>query len=335
MNTFGQIFRLTTFGESHGPAIGGIIDGMPAMIKIDFDALQAQMARRRPGQSPFTTARSEADSVKFLSGLLDGVTTGAPIGFTIENTGARGADYEWLRHAYRPSHADFTYAAKYGIRHHEGGGRASARETAVRVAAGAIARQLLALQGVSIGSHICRIGSISDPTPAQVADEITRVKALGDTVGGVIECRMDGVPAGWGEPLAGKLSATLAAAMMSIPAAKGFEIGMGFDGCSRLGSETIDEFTDGFVTTTNNSGGIQGGISNGMPIVCRVAFKPIATLMRPLRGSDDTGRAIVLQPRGRHDACALPRALPVVEAMAALTLADAFLLSRAEKISRH
>lgn len=331
MNTFGNILRLTTFGESHGPAIGGILDGMPPMVRIDSDALARQMARRRPGSSPLTTARNEADEVKILSGLLDGVTTGAPIGFVIENADNRGADYEWLRRAYRPSHADFTYSAKYGLRHHEGGGRASARETAVRVAAGAMARQLLEAQGATIGSRICRIGAIADPSQEQVAAEIARVKALRDTVGGVIECRADGVPAGWGEPLADKLSAMLAAAMMSIPAAKGFEIGMGFDGCSRLGSETIDEFTDGFATATNHSGGIQGGISNGMPVVFRVAFKPIATLMRPVTGSDDAGRAVSLEPRGRHDVSALPRALPVVEAMAALTLADAMLMARASK----
>lgn len=332
MNTFGNIFRLTTFGESHGPAIGGIIDGMPPMIKIDLEAVQAQMDRRRPGQSPLTTARRETDNVRILSGLLDGTTTGAPIGFTIENTDTRKNDYDWLRHNYRPSHADYTYAAKYGIRHHEGGGRASARETAVRVAAGAFARQLLETRGITITSRISRIGAIADPTPRQTDAEIARVKALRDTVGGVIECRMDGVPAGWGEPLAGKLSAMLASAMMSIPAAKGFEIGMGFDGCSRLGSETIDEFTDEFATATNHSGGIQGGISNGMPITCRVAIKPIATIMRPLRGSDDQGHPVTLQPCGRHDVCALPRALPVVEAMAALTLADALLLSLTSKI---
>nr|MDE5899849.1 chorismate synthase [Muribaculaceae bacterium] len=306
MNTFGNIFRLTTFGESHGPAIGGIIDGMPPMIKIDLEAIQVQMARRRPGQSPLTTARNEADQVRILSGLLDGTTTGAPIGFIIENTDTRKNDYDWLRHNYRPSHADFTYAAKYGIRHHEGGGRASARETAVRVAAGSIARQLLATRGITISSRISRIGAIADPTPRQTAAEIARVKALCDTIGGVIECRMDGVPPGWGEPLARKLSAMLASAMMSIPAAKGFEIGMGFDGCLRLGSETIDEFTGAFTTATNNSGGIQGGISNGMPITCRVAIKPIATIMRPIRGSDDQGNPVTLQPRGRHDVCALP-----------------------------
>ncbi|MDE5959067.1 MAG: chorismate synthase [Muribaculaceae bacterium] len=198
MNTFGNIFRLTTFGESHGPAIGGIIDGMPPMIKIDLEAVQAQMDRRRPGQSPLTTARRETDNVRILSGLLDGTTTGAPIGFTIENTDTRKNDYEWLRHNYRPSHADYTYAAKYGIRHHEGGGRASARETAVRVAAGAFARQLLETRGITITSRISRIGAIADPTPRQTDAEIARVKALRDTVGGVIECRMDGVPAGWG-----------------------------------------------------------------------------------------------------------------------------------------
>lgn len=331
MNTFGRFFRLTTFGESHGPAIGGVIDGMPPRVAVDLNAIQAELDRRRPGQSELTTSRRESDTVHILSGLLDGVTTGTPIGFVIQNTNARSADYDWLRHAYRPSHADYTYQARYGIRHHAGGGRASARETACRVVGGAFAKQLLAAQGVCISSSICRIGQIDRPTPEQVSAEIQRVKAMGDTIGGVIECIMEGVPAGWGDPLADKLSATLAAAMMSIPAAKGFEIGMGFDGCRLPGSQTIDEFGENFRTLTNHSGGIQGGISNGMPIVCRVAFKAIATLMRPVTGSDDQGHPVELNPRGRHDSCVLPRALPVVEAMAAMTLADAFLSGRADR----
>ncbi len=332
MNTFGTIFRLTTFGESHGPAIGGVIDGMPSGLTVDPEFIQRQLDRRRPGQSAITTARSEADRVRLLSGLTDGVTTGTPIGFIIENTNARSQDYEWLRHAFRPSHADYTYTAKYGLRDHAGGGRASARETACRVVGGAFASILLATAGVSIRAFISAIGSIDSPTDAQVADEILRIKELGDTVGGIIECHINGVPAGWGEPIAGKLSATLAAAMMSIPAAKGFEIGMGFAGCRLTGSQTIDEFTDGYGTATNHSGGVQGGISNGQQIVCRVAFKPIATLMRPVTGSDDTGHAIELNARGRHDACVLPRAVPVVEAMAALTLADAMLQARNSRV---
>lgn len=325
MNTFGKLFRLTTFGESHGPAIGGVIDGVPPRVAIDTEAVQAELDRRRPGQSDVTSQRRESDRVQFLSGLEGGVTTGAPIGFVITNGNARPADYDWLRHAFRPSHADFTYQAKYGIRSVEGGGRASARETACRVVAGAVARQMLALKGITVAARIAAIGAIDSPTPEQVRQEMIRVRDMADSVGGIVECTMSGVPAGVGEPLADKLSATLAAAMMSIPAAKGFEIGMGFDGCRRLGSETIDEFTDGFRTLTNHSGGVQGGISNGADIVCRVAFKPVATIMRPVGGSTDQGRAVTLNPRGRHDCCVLPRAVPVVEAMAAITLLDALL----------
>ncbi|MDE7388010.1 MAG: chorismate synthase [Muribaculaceae bacterium] len=326
MNTFGKLFRVTTFGESHGPAIGGVIDGVPPRFRLDIAAVQMQLDRRRPGgHTPGATTRSEIDCVQFLSGLKEGVTTGAPIGFIITNDNARSADYDWLRHAFRPSHADYTYQAKYGIRSYAGGGRASARETACRVVAGAVALQLLESKGIAISSRISAIGPVSDPTPEQIEAEIMHARELADTVGGVIECTVTGVPAGLGEPLADKLSASLAAAMMSIPAAKGFEIGMGFDGCRRLGSETIDEFSDGFTTRTNHSGGIQGGISTGAPIVCRVAFKPVATLMRTVTGSDDAGHAIALSPHGRHDSCVLPRALPVVESMAAITLMDAML----------
>lgn len=332
MNCFGTLFRLTTFGESHGSAIGGIIDGVPAGLEIDIDAVQRQLDRRRPGASTLTTSRKESDEVKFLSGLEHGVTTGAPIGFVIENADGRSGDYEWLRHAFRPSHADYTYTAKYGLRSVEGGGRASARETACRVVGGAVAMQLLSRCGVAIDSRITAIGAIDNPTAQEIENEILRVKAEGDTIGGVIECVASGVPAGWGNPLADKLTASLAAAMMSIPAARGFEIGMGFEGCRLPGSQTIDRFTDGYKTLTNHSGGIQGGISNGNPIVCRVAFKAIATLMQPVEGSDDRGRQTILQPRGRHDSCVLLRALPVVEAMMAMTLADAMLSNRLSRI---
>ncbi|MBD5186099.1 MAG: chorismate synthase [Bacteroidales bacterium] len=351
MNSFGHSFRLTTFGESHGPALGGIIDGMPAGIRIDLEAVQHELDRRRPGQSAIVTQRSEADRVEILSGLLDGVTTGTPIGFEIRNTSQRSADYEEMRHTFRPSHADYTYQAKYGIRDHRGGGRASARETAARVVGGAFARQLLALHGITITAYTARVGSVTlgERYPqvdaaviesndvrcpdAETAERMRRlileVKGRGDTVGGIVECQVTGVPAGLGNPLADKLQASLAGAMLTIPAAKGFDYGMGFDGAEGLGSELIDLFTtdaDGRITTlTNHSGGIQGGISNGMPLTFRVAFKPVATLLREVATVTDRGEATTLHARGRHDACVVPRAVPVVEAMAAIVLADAWL----------
>nr|MBD5377262.1 chorismate synthase [Bacteroides sp.] len=351
MNSFGHSFRLTTFGESHGPALGGIIDGMPAGIRIDLEAVQRELDRRRPGQSAIVTQRSEADRVEILSGLLDGVTTGTPIGFEIRNTSQRSADYEEMRHTFRPSHADYTYQAKYGIRDHRGGGRASARETAARVVGGAFARQLLALHGITITAYTARVGSVAlaERYPhvdaaviesndvrcpdAETAERMRRlileVKGRGDTVGGIVECQVTGVPAGLGNPLADKLQASLAGAMLTIPAAKGFDYGMGFDGAEGLGSELIDLFTtdaDGRITTlTNHSGGIQGGISNGMPLTFRVAFKPVATLLREVATVTDRGEATTLHARGRHDACVVPRAVPVVEAMAAIVLADAWL----------
>jgi chorismate synthase len=349
MNTFGHKLTLTTFGESHGPAIGGVIDGFPSQFAIDLDRVQAELDRRRPGQSAITTGRNEADRVRILSGIFEGVTTGTPIGFMIENANQHSADYEEMRHAFRPSHADFTYNARYGVRDHRGGGRSSARETACRVVGGAFARQWLESQGISIVAYTAQVGDIAMNrdvaiTPAAIeanavrcpdADAAARmiqlieqVKADGDTIGGYVECVITGVPAGIGSPHADKLHASLAAAMMSIPAAKGFEIGMGFEGCLHRGSEMIDEFyvdpATGVVRTrTNNSGGIQGGISNGMPITMRVAFKPVATLLRPVSTITDSGDATVLKARGRHDPCVLPRAVPVVEAMAALCIADA------------
>lgn len=347
MNTFGKNLTLTTFGESHGPAIGGIIDGMPSKTAIDIDRVQAELDRRRPGQSLITTGRREPDRVRILSGMMDGMTTGTPIGFIIENTNQHSGDYDELRHAFRPSHADFTYQVKYGIRDHRGGGRASARETAARVVGGAFARQWLEQRGIDIMAWTARVGAISmapetdvcrdrieanavrcpdHEAAARMEELISSVKAAGDTIGGIIECRISGVPAGVGEPLFDRLNSRLGAAMFSIPACKGVEFGMGFDGCLKRGSEMIDEFAvgaDGSVhTLTNHSGGIQGGISNGMPVVFRVGFKPVATLLREVNTITDSGEQTVLKARGRHDPCVLPRAVPVVEAMAALVLAD-------------
>lgn len=341
MNTFGNIFRLTTFGESHGPATGGVIDGMPPGVLIDMDALEAMMARRSPGTRAAVSARREPDKVEFLSGLLDGVTTGTPIAFTIANTDTRSSDYDALAHAYRPCHADYTYRMKYGIRDHRGGGRASARETAARVVAGALAKQVLAERGITISTYVLRIGRVSGKsasvTPAMWA-EIEQAQAEGDTLGGIIGCTIQGCPAGIGEPIYDKLQAMLASAMMSINAAKGFDYGSGFDGATLRGSELMDRFAaapDGSITTlTNHSGGIQGGISNGQPIYFRVVFKPIATLMRPVESVDESGRPVTIPARGRHDVCVIPRALVVVEAMAAITMLDAVMLDQCHGSTR-
>lgn len=342
MNTFGNIFRLTTFGESHGAAIGGVIDGMPAGLTIDFDGLQAWMNRRRPGTSALVTARNEADTVRLLSGVFEGRTTGTPIGFVIENTNQHSADYDNMRHTLRPSHADYTYLAKYGLRDHRGGGRSSARETAARVACGALAAQALATVGISVHARAESVGTAvrrdgDDPslalTPAMQA-EIARAKADGDTVGATVACIIDGCPAGLGDPVFGKLHARLGAAMLSINACKGFEYGMGFEGSTMRGTQTVDTFVPdpakalGIGTATNRSGGIQGGISNGQQIYMRLAFKPIATLLRDVDTCDDAGKPTVLHARGRHDPCVVPRALVVVEAMAAMTVLDAWLANR-------
>jgi chorismate synthase len=338
MNTFGKIYTLTSFGESHGPALGGIIDGMPAGIPIDIDLIQHELDRRRPGQNALVTPRNEADRVRLLSGIFEGVTTGTPIGFIVENTNQHSSDYENMRHVFRPSHADFTYQAKYGIRDHRGGGRSSARETIARVVAGALAKQALAQVGITISAYASAIGNITRNTPGDLTPEmidlITRVKADGNSVGGVVTCTVKGCPAGLGDPVFGKLSANLASAMMSINAAKGFEIGMGFDGATHLGTEVLDNWvsdpTDprGIHAATNNSGGIQGGISNGEDITMRVAFKPVATLLRDVNTVDDAGNPTVLKAKGRHDPCVVPRAIPVVEAMAAITVLDAYLLNK-------
>lgn len=347
-NTIGTLFRLTTFGESHGPAIGGILDGCPAGITLDIQAIAQEMARRRPGQSAISTPRRESDEVEFLSGLDQGVTLGTPIAFLLRNTDTRPADYDNLKDVFRPSHADFTYHAKYGQRAVAGGGRSSARETAARVVGGAIASQLLRRYGIKITGFVSRVGDIAMPvvttapdrssvdanivrcphaeTAHRMLQRIEEVKSNGDTIGGIISCIVQGVPAGLGEPVFDKLSAALAGACMSINAAHGFEFGSGFFGASMLGSEHNDEFLsapDGTVrTATNHSGGIQGGISNGMDIVFRVAFKPVSTIMKEQTTVNTTGLEEKINPAGRHDPCVVPRAVPIVEAMTALTLAD-------------
>ena len=357
MNTFGEIFRLTTFGESHGPAIGGVIDGMPAGISIDLGFVQRELDRRRPGQSALTTPRKESDRVEILSGLFEGKTTGTPIGFIIRNENQHSADYDNLRDLFRPSHADYTYYNKYGIRDHRGGGRASARETAARCVAGAFAKIALQAYGIDVKAYTSQVGGIAlpgtykdydlnaiesnavrcpDPATAEkMADLIKSVKAEGDTIGGIITGVITGVPVGVGEPAFGKLHAALGAAMLSINAAKGFDYGSGFEGVAQRGSEQNDLFVtdnEGHVhTLTNNSGGIQGGISNGEDIYFRVAFKPVATLLREQPTIDKDGNAATIKARGRHDACVLPRAVPVVESMAAMTLLDYLLLANLYK----
>ena len=352
-NTFGHIYRFAFFGESHGAALGGVIDGFPAGVKIDFDDLQRRIDRRRPGRTRLDTQRREADVVEILSGIFEGMSTGAPIGFIIRNNDSRPADYDALREVFRPSHADYTYHAKYGVRDHRGGGRASARVTASWMVAGALAQQLLEQMGVTIRAFTSSVGDITMEWPDRVPelDEVDRsavrcpdaevsermvsliesVRAEGDTVGGAVSCIISGVPVGLGEPVADKLSAMLASAMMSINAAKGFEIGMGFNGCCRRGSEMNDRFvadaSGNIGVATNHSGGIQGGISNGAPITFRVGFKPVATLMREMSTVDVNGRNITISPRGRHDACVVARAVPIVEAMAAAVILDAWLMS--------
>lgn len=333
MNTFGNIFRLTCFGESHGKALGGVIDGCPAGVLIDEEFVQSELDRRRPGQSSLTTSRNEADKVEFLSGIFDGKTTGTPIGFVIYNTNQHSSDYDNVKDVFRPSHADFTYTEKYGFRDYRGGGRSSARETACRVVAGAIAKLLLKQIGLNINikAEMTEVGGFSE----NLEEVILKAKEKGDTVGGIISCNISGVPVGWGEPVFGKLQANLASAMLSINAAKGFEYGMGFEMAKKFGSEVNDIFTtkDGKITTvTNNSGGIQGGISNGQDIYFRVAFKPVATLLQEQPTVDKNGNPTMLKVRGRHDACVLPRAVPIVESMAAMVLADAYLLNKSSRL---
>ena len=351
MNTFGNIFRLTTFGESHGEAIGGVVDGMPPGINIDVAFIQSELNRRRPGQSRITTSRQEPDQVELLSGVFEGKSTGCPIGFIVRNQNQHSQDYENMRCLFRPSHADFTYQQKYGIRDHRGGGRSSARITISRCVGGALAKLVLRQKGISIQAYTSQVGSIAldrdyhrydlswtetnavrcpDPEKAAEMEElIARMKAEGDTIGGVITCVIKGCPAGLGEPEFGKLHAALGAAMLSINAVKGFEYGEGFSGVTERGSEQNDTFVstgDGITTASNHSGGIQGGISNGQDIYFRVAFKPVATILQEQQTTDLEGNPTTFTARGRHDPCVLPRAVPVVEAMAAMTILDHFLL---------
>lgn len=322
MNTIGKILTLTTFGESHGPAMGGVLDGVPAGVDIDLEALQRFVDRRRPGQTVGASSRGEQDRVEVLSGIWQGKTLGTPIGFIVRNTDASSEDYEPLARCFRPNHADYTWQVKYGIRDPRGGGRASARETVARVVAGGIALQVLGRLGITIEAV------------ARAADAATlqRVMADGDTLGGIIECVVHGAPAGLGEPVYGKLHARLAAAMMSIPSVHGFEYGDGFEMAAKRGSEVMDSFekrADGSIgTVTNHSGGIQGGISNGEDIVMRVAFKPVPTLMRDIPTIDLDGNPVTLPPRGRHDVCVVQRAVPIVEAMAALVILDNYLIKK-------
>jgi len=356
-NTFGKIFKISTYGESHGPAIGVVIDGCPAGLKLDAERIQSDLDRRRPGQSRIVTQRQEEDTFEILSGVFEGVTQGTPISILIRNNDQRSKDYSHIKDTFRPSHADYTYHAKYGSRDYRGGGRSSARETAARVAAGAVARQLLETAGINIKAYVSGVGSIvldkeyqeldlsktdenivrcpDADTAERMIDLISDVKKQGDTIGGVITAVIKGCPAGLGEPAFDKLHAELAKAMMSINAAKGFEYGSGFKGTEMLGSQHNDAFEqqgDTVTTRTNHSGGIQGGISNGMDIYFKVAFKPVATIMSDQDSIDKDGEPTVVKGRGRHDPCVLPRAVPIVEAMAALTLADHFLQNRSAKL---
>jgi chorismate synthase len=348
-NTFGTLLKLTTFGESHGEAIGGILDGVPAGVELDIQAIQYDLSRRRPGQSSLVSPRDESDTLRILSGVFEGKTTGAPLGFLIPNTNTNSADYAHLANSFRPSHADFTYEKKYGLRDYRGGGRSSARETAIRVVAGAIAKQLLPT--ISIQAYVSSVGHIAltrsyteldlsttESSVVRCPDQIVTqdmetyirsVQAAGDTVGGIISCVIKGVPAGLGEPVFDKLHAELGKAMLSINAVKGFELGSGFAGSSQLGSDHNDVFLPNGSTQTNHSGGVQGGISNGMDIYFRVAFKPVATLMQDQQSVNKQGEAITIEGKGRHDACVVPRAVPIVEAMAALVIADFTLRQRA------
>jgi len=356
-NTFGTLFRLTTFGESHGAALGGIIDGCPAGLAIDLDFVKSELQRRKPGQSHITTQRKEEDEVKFLSGIFEGKTTGHPIGFTIENTNQKSNDYEHIKDAYRPSHADFTYQEKYGIRDYRGGGRSSARETACRIVGGAIAKLYLRHLNVSIQAYVSQVGNIKlekkyqdldlskteesiircpdAATAYKMVSYIEDIRKEGDTIGGIVSCVVKGTPVGLGEPVFDKLHADLGKAMLSINAVKGFEYGEGFNSINFKGSELNDAFTstDGKVnTTTNHSGGIQGGISNGQDIYFNVAFKPVATIMQDQQSIDKDGNETTVKGKGRHDPCVLPRAVPIVESMAALVLVDHILRNKTSKI---
>ncbi|WP_407476236.1 chorismate synthase [Elizabethkingia anophelis] len=351
-NQLGNLLTLNTFGESHGLAYGGIITNFPAGLEVDLEAVQHELDRRKPGQSAIVTQRKESDTVKFLSGIFDGKTTGTPIGFIIENENQKSKDYDHLAQAYRPSHADYTYDQKFGFRDHRGGGKSSARETINWVAAGALAKQLLA--DVQINAYVSSVGDIFCEKPYQYLDfskiddnivrcpdeetaekmiaRIKEIKKQGNTIGGTITCVIKNVPTGWGEPIFGKLQAELGKAMLNINACKGFEYGSGFCGAKMLGSEHNDLFNEDGTTKTNLSGGIQGGISNGMDIYFRAAFKPIATILRPQESIDKDGNSVTVEGKGRHDPCVLPRAVPVVEALAAFVLADMMLINKTRKL---
>ena len=348
-SSFGTLFKLTTFGESHGTAIGGIIDGVPANFLLDIPAIQLELDRRKPGQSTLVTQRKESDTVQFLSGIFEGKTLGSPIGFIILNENQKEADYAHLKDTFRPSHADFTYEKKYGIRDYRGGGRSSARETASRVVAGALAKQVLNSIGIKFSTFVDQVGDIRfhsdeffalkeiesnlvrcpDKNLAEKMENLIReVRKEGDTIGGVISCVIQGVPAGLGEPVFDKLPAELGKAMLSINAVKAFEIGSGMESITMRGSQHNDLFNEDGTTQTNYSGGIQGGISNGMPIHFRVAFKPVATIMQTQASINTQGDKIELEGKGRHDACVVPRAVPIVEAMAALVILDFYLRNK-------
>lgn len=351
-NTFGTLFKLTTFGESHGVAIGGVLDGCPAGLELDLDAIQNDLDRRKPGQSAIVTQRKEPDTVQFYSGLFEGKTTGTPIGFAIHNTNQKSNDYSHIKDSYRPSHADYVYDQKYGFRDYRGGGRSSARETASRVVAGAIAKQFLG--NMKINAYVSQVGemrldksyreldlSLIESNPVRCPDPemagrmeayIKEIKKQGDTIGGVISCVIQNVPIGLGEPVFDKLHAELGKAMLSINAVKGFEYGSGFEGVRMKGSAHNDQFNTDGTTKTNNSGGIQGGISNGMDIYFKVAFKPVATVLQAYETIDKDGNKVATQGKGRHDPCVVPRAVPIVEAMAALVMADFTLLNRSIKL---
>ncbi|MFC5683786.1 chorismate synthase [Flavobacterium sp. MAHUQ-51] len=347
-NSYGTLFRITTFGESHGEALGGIIDGCPSGIALDFDAIELEMSRRKPGQSAIVTQRKEPDAVQFLSGVFEGKTTGTPIGFIIPNTNQKSDDYSHIKDNYRPSHADYVYDQKYGFRDYRGGGRSSARETASRVVAGAIAKQMLS--DIKIQAYVSAVGSLSLDKPyqdldfskiesnpvrcpdeamaAKMEDYIKQIRKEGDTVGGVVTCVIQNVPVGLGEPVFDKLHAELGKAMLSINAVKGFEFGSGFEGSKMKGSAHNDLYNADGTTKTNLSGGIQGGISNGMDIYFRVAFKPVATIMQKQDSLNNKGEITEMTGKGRHDPCVVPRAVPIVEAMAAIVLADFYLINK-------
>ena len=351
-NSFGQLFRLTTFGESHGKALGGVIDGCPAGLELDLDFIQQELDRRKPGQSAIVTQRKEPDTVEFYSGLFEGKTTGTPIGFAIHNTNQKSHDYSHIKDSYRPSHADYVYDQKYGFRDYRGGGRSSARETASRVVAGAIAKQFL--KDVKISAFVSQVGELKLEKPYQeldfsniesnavrcpdtemaqkMEDYIKAIKKEGDTIGGVVTCVIQNVPIGLGEPVFDKLHARMGEAMLSINAVKGFEYGSGFAGVVMKGSQHNDAYNTDGTTQTNRSGGVQGGISNGMDIYFNVAFKPVATILQSYETINKEGEKVTAQGKGRHDPCVVPRAVPIVEAMAALVLADFSLLARTNKI---